>query len=386
MGMDSKVYSKTMKNAEIDRIRTPTAFLLVAAALGLFSFNVQSRAGPGSVTGLNRLLGSADAVVIGTAPESTMTVGAYEFQVQVSRSLKGDLQRGAVIPVKWTSIDKASGSVPPITGLWFLKKGPKNDWRVLPVVSGAVTSGQLTLIASEDALDEAASESLEERATKSICHAHKYRDLEAHEASVMLGTFHPMGSPASAEICFPILASATSPRTRSVGLAGLIMLGNATALEQAVAGVNSLDEHARANIANGISLYRNPDPVGIELIGRLASATKFGKRLRFGAAYALRKICTPEVLPHLVVMLDDPDRDVRYQAMAGLASFANHGHMIEQARKSPEGTEVEDTDGPFTTDATRANFPTITTFERNEEPYIAFWKSWWNANASRIVR
>jgi hypothetical protein len=72
--------------------------------------------------------------------------------------------------------------------------------------------------------------------------------------------------------------------------------------------------------------------------------------LRRGASYALRYADSGVVVPIFISVLEDKDQEVRYNAVAGLASF---------------------------TSKTGKWFPAYSAFIKNESFYVELWRNWW---------
>ena len=102
------------------------------------------------------------------------------------------------------------------------------------------------------------------------------------------------------------------------------------------------------------------------------------------AAHALRAIHTKESLPNLRLLLDSSDQTVRYEAVFGLAAFANNLPVQANENTVNLGYLKSPADGPFTTPDTRANVPSLPEFRANEQKYIGFWKLWWAQVQSKL--
>jgi len=70
--------------------------------------------------------------------------------------------------------------------------------------------------------------------------------------------------------------------------------------------------------------------------------------VRRSAAHALRNIADSAGVPALVRALDDPDRDVRYYAVTGLAKITGQDDWL----------------------------PSLPLFESEEQKYVAHWREW----------
>lgn len=112
----------------------------------------------------------------------------------------------------------------------------------------------------------------------------------------------------------------------------------------------------RATVPSGIERGELEDPFAMRRVwtirdGQLAEEWlvirhEGGKRY----SYALRHVDIDAVVPALISALDDADQEVRYNAVAGLASF---------------------------TSKTGEWFPAYPVFIKNQTFYIGLWKNWW---------
>jgi hypothetical protein len=173
------------------------------------------------------------------------------------------------------------------------------------------------------------------------------------------------------------LSSSPNSTTRLVALGSLIRKGQAGAL-QTVAGLQPATINAQDQAILGAALlaYRNMDPVGIRALGQMVTK-RYSEPVRSGAAEALKAIHTQDTLPYLTALLDSESRDLRYQAVSGIASFANGLPVQTKENYATMAFLVPNSNADFkSTDETRANFPMIDTFFENEQKYILFWKKW----------
>jgi hypothetical protein len=117
----------------------------------------------------------------------------------------------------------------------------------------------------------------------------------------------------------------------------------------------------------------------VSVLGALSRSPVAIPRLQFCAAAALRAIHTKETLVYLQALLDSPEPTVRYEAVAGMASFANSGSIPREPALVVDGVvAARPSDNKFKNSQTLDNFPAVDTFRSNEGTYIAFWKNWWS--------
>jgi hypothetical protein len=123
--------------------------------------------------------------------------------------------------------------------------------------------------------------------------------------------------------------------------------------------------------------YRQTSAPGVAALTDLASSSSGSVSLRRCSAHALRAIHTKESLPGLLQLLDSSDQTVRYEAVFGLASFANG--LPVQVPSNTANLEFLRPSGnsPLATADTRANMPSLPEFRSNEQKYLNFWRQWW---------
>lgn len=90
------------------------------------------------------------------------------------------------------------------------------------------------------------------------------------------------------------------------------------------------------------------DPLAAEALENIAESSS--SLARSGAVSALRYIAVPRSVPILVRKLDDPNQDVRYDAVMGLATIEHKG----------EGWSND-----------------FENYRKSESAYLKLWKTWW---------
>jgi len=89
-------------------------------------------------------------------------------------------------------------------------------------------------------------------------------------------------------------------------------------------------------------------------------------------------------VPHLAALLDSASPDIRYDAVSGLAAFANNFPIQDATNFANMGFLQSQGATVFTTADTMKNFPGVTAFHQQESVYLEFWKAWWITNRSKI--
>jgi len=95
---------------------------------------------------------------------------------------------------------------------------------------------------------------------------------------------------------------------------------------------------------------------------------------------------TQNTLPILAKLLDADTVDLRYEGVLGLASFANGLPMLTRTNVTGIEFAQPTSNSPFTTEDTLRHTPTEPAFRQDEMKYVGFWKAWWAAHQSQLLR
>lgn len=176
-------------------------------------------------------------------------------------------------------------------------------------------------------------------------------DLRADAIGLLAEQLDFQGAGRAVEILREVAAD-NSSAVRLDAAASLLLRHDLTVLPIVTAALSSpedLDEGTvvalAASIRNGVSAPAALTP----LLPLLSSANV---EVRRGVVGALRGIGNEAVLPHLTIALADNDQEVRYDAMMGIAAFA-------------EGTGDH-----------IGKSPSMIVFAANESAYIEYWRHW----------
>ncbi len=333
----------------------------------------------------------ADLVVVGTSGEAVMHSNTLSFTLRVDRVIKGDSTKtGTSIPAVWMSSGAAgaSGSLN-VSGLWFLQQ-TASAWNILPVVQGTLDFSQTyfptpagpvlsayTYSQSASAQDKLASE-ISSGIEASTGYVFQY--YAVFEA----GLLDDLRSPVLTRLYQRLAASANN---RLLGLSGLIRNGDATALAEA-ARTAAADQGNQAEGALLLSIrayFRSADPSAVAVLGATATdSSNSNTAFREAAAHALAAIHTAASLPFLATLLDDPDPNLRVEAVGGIGAFAN-GLAVQTAAGMPSLAHLQlPAKAPYKTADTVAHLAFGRAIAANEAFYVLFWKSWWEQNRASI--
>jgi hypothetical protein len=342
---------------------------------------------------LEQMAGSAETIVVAEAA-GAVGIGTWlSVSLRVDRVLKGGADKGQLIEARWESTGRigAAKRLEGRRGLWFLSASASGQQSVMATIHGSsedvadlffpAVAGPLPTAFSYDPSD-----ALLDRLLLEVCAG--AADVTGDKASIdehrFLGALYGLDS-AAARRCYDTLAVSPARHIRSMGLAGLIRLGDVVALRRAIEGLRLRPPEFL--LPWTLNDFRNPDPEAVVLLGAFAvEAEGQGEQVQHAAVYPLRVMHTKESLPYLVRLLDSPHQSIRYQAMAGLASFANIGHIPLSEKIRSLGQPIASTRGPYTTDETLQHFPTSENFKKDEARYISFWKIWWTQVQDELTR
>ncbi len=344
--------------------------------------------GPIGLAQLDRMVRDAKLIVIARVVQGGQTGTLASLTLEVQRTLKGPVSSVLVnasvaIPEEFVTNKNLVG----LQGMWFLADDGRGGNRVLPAMIGAVPL-QLAILPSLADLPQSCvgpeNASPAEGVLREIAAALEITPgfLQAEFISQSVSS----ESASSLRRVYRRMEASRSQVVAAAGVAGLLRSGDLQGLQS----LSALLE--RGPLPSGGPLmgqavceYFNGNPRGLGILAGLAAKASPVPLLRTCAAFVLRNLHSKESLPFLAGLLDSDDQHVRYEGIAGLASYTNSG-LIPNERP----LVVDDIVQPrlqklLRTDATAANFPTFETFRRDESSSIAFWRQWVRENAVDAV-
>ena len=357
-----------------------TFFLFLAVA-------EMSFAGPAGIVAIGQLLRSADIVVVGTVTGVADSGTEVDISLVVNRTVKGAATAGSAIGVQWLPIlsPEFRGSRYSVgrTGIWFLKR-TESALIVLPVTGGAVPLADVYIGVSPDPLpSQGASDANLSSAFKL---ANELR-AAAQNPVIEPATRRILSSGAADDLddnalqpTWENLSSSADAGSKALGWAGEIRRGQTAPLTAlAGAGPGAISPDALNSLTMAICQFSGNDPGAIASLGSLAKST-FPDSLKGCAVHALRRIHTRETIAFLAAELDSPSQQMQYEAVAGIASFAN-GLPVQTAQNTANMSAFAiPPNSPLSTADTRKNFPSRSAFSQQPQMYISFWKGWVTAH------
>lgn len=338
-----------------------------------------ANAGPYARVPLDRLVNSADGIVVAAMVQQADGSSSLQIPLEVKKVFKGDIAQGSIVyvapPPELRTIPKGQARV---QGVWFLKRIDA-EWTAMPTSAGDIafpdllyqtepadTVGLANTQANATALDRVILE-----LSGSILSGKQLTLLEA-----MLGT-----RSAVARELYSTAARSANASVRGFGLAGLIRENDPSSisqLEQEATRQPALQNDASI-LVSVQELYRSPALTGIQALGRIALSKKHSDALRVGAANALMAIHSKDSVAFLATLLDDPSPEMRFRGLFGLASFAN-GFPIQtpQSIASMSYLTPEAPGWKYRSGETMRHVPSVDAFRADEPSYMKFWKDWWS--------
>ena len=356
--------------------------MAVSCAVGQ---SVGSGANGGNIKSLSD---RADAIVVGTATNLTPDGG---FDLSIARVVKGSVAPDALLRVSVqpnaSTLTQPSDSlsVAKRPGLFFLS-ADRSHWILLPLFGGNAPFDELYLPARLDTTMVANNDAeYSERVLAEF-------DAGLDETTIQRYRFAFTSMAGVADsprlrAMYERLASSSSPGLASAGLAGQVSMNNSLAVQRCETATNILSDPAALldDIAAALKqAYRSTDPSGIAALARIASNSGIDRRLQRAAGFALRAIHTQSTLGALAALLDSSDQEIRYDAVFGLASFANNYPVQKADNVTNFGYITSQGDGQFVSEETRQNVPGREAFDADEQRYLLFWKQWWSQTQTAL--
>jgi hypothetical protein len=353
--------------------------------MAMMLITIPLMSGPSGSVAIANLMQQADMVVVADIVGGSDSVSQVTMEISVIRVLKGSIEPGKVLVVQWQASGNrsyAQATIPLRRALFFLRTAGAS-LTALPVVAGDVHSSDLYMLVPSGNLPSVhtyqASVALGDKITAELAAAVEGPDAASFAAGIRyIEALESIKSPTLAST-YQRLATFASPDTATLGIAGMARNGDAAALRRVKAEYDALAQSPNFQhvVISICEHYREASLQSIAALTDLASSSSGSLSLRQCSAHALRAIHTKESLPGLLQLLDSSDQTVRYEAVFGLASFANGlpvqviGNTANLEFLRPSG------DSPFANADTRANTPSLPEFRSNEQKYLNFWRQWW---------
>jgi hypothetical protein len=338
--------------------------------------------GPMGLANLDRMVRDAKLIVVARVVQGSQSGKFASFTLEVQRTLKGE-PPSSTVSAFIEVMDTGNINLKGWQGLWFIAE----DGRLLPATSGSV----LIVFCRLPALPELPAAwaapntaSPTERVLRELS-----ASLEAEEGYPFLAEILSQKSAtepaASLRALYRRMQASPSLVVAGAGVAGLLRSGDVGGLRSLPALLEKGPLPPGPLVGASVCEYLNGNPSGLSILSALAAVPSPTPLLRTCAAFALRNIHSKESIPYLLGLLGSDDFQVRYEGMAGLASYANSGFVPGEKPLSVDDVVQPRIQAPLRTEATSANFPTFDRFKLDEAVTIAFWRQWVSDNVTPVA-
>jgi hypothetical protein len=352
---------------------------------------------PDGMPSVGYLANAGQLIVVGNLrPDSLHTA-----RLTIDHVIKGTMVAGSVYSVELRQCPGAPGEVSDTTneyGVWFLDQ--QSDHSLAFSASPKVQSCPFVMPIINP---PNAPPPVEWRYGTALAVADKlafelaYALVSNPPAAVPIWTINPDAfhgaTPETRHKIMTTLSANPSADLHDIGMLGLVESGDVNAIRELHARVNRGNQPATTSApskplplmdALAISHIFSADPSTIASLGDIASDRNAVLAVRQSAAEVLRNIHTPQATSILAPLMDDPDSNIREDAVAAIACLANGVPPIDM-HNGKSGIDLG-RDVPTKTTATLNHFAfgheTIST---QEAYYIAYWRQWWQSNAASLL-
>jgi hypothetical protein len=190
------------------------------------------------------------------------------------------------------------------------------------------------------------------------------------------------GGPVTARL-YRLLQTNSDPEIEFVGLAGLVTMGDRSALAEIAKNVDRLSQLKVSGLVSAkIRPVRDTDAGAIESLGLIS--TSRNRNLQRAAASALEAIHTQRTLPYLAGLLDSTDAMAREDAIRGMSRFVDN-LPVECCTNLPGTLLISQGPTPYRTAETdKYSLSRRLLGQSGDSEFVQFWKSWWAAMKNRL--
>ena len=340
----------------------------ILTAISVAAIALPAHAAPAATASLGSLLRSSDAAIVATIGRVSRTGDTTVLSANVLRIIKGPIPAGRTVEITSTATERLGTTLAGFTGrpgIWFLKRS-STEWIVMPVIMGDVPLDfAFVPVPSSDPSNITDGASPEDRLSSELF-AGLAVDQTAASAEEFLTT--GMSGVLSPQLNSTLAVAVKSPslRIRRVAVSMLLRVSSPQSPAQLAAlSMPEIVGDTHSSLARALCQFRAASDEDTRTLGRL-SAVPFPESIRSCATYSLRASHTAASLPFLTGLLDEKNADMRYDALAGVASFALHLPTLDGVPAFPTAGKEED----------MRHYPSRALFDQNEQLYISYWKNW----------
>ncbi|MEO8659435.1 MAG: hypothetical protein ABI693_13260 [Bryobacteraceae bacterium] len=343
---------------------------------------------PLGLASVSTLTQRADLVVVARSLQIRGVSDGSEVDLQVVRVLKGGQPTTVTISVSLPGVPAPPSLVAGACGIWFLERsrGQGSNWTGIAQSAEPMVYSYYWYLAScapPQTQSYQAGASPVDKILSEMTESAERSDGKGAQALLLYRALNGSGSPI-ADQAIRRFTDSRSPELRSVAFALGILKGNIKSLERAEQEIiNSPKGEHFGPLLMAVANFTNPD--GVATLGRMATNPNVPPAATYAAAEALKVIHSPAALAFLYVLLDNPDGQVRANAVMGFTLFrlgmppALRGQAFDRAsmEAANPGKQIapEDREGLH-----------LGQFKSRDEEsqLINFYPSWWPKNERRF--
>lgn len=374
--------------------------VLIFICLLVFAASDSSVAAILSPKSISQLTNAADTIVVAKGSvQSYGEVSGTVVLLEVRRVLKGKAPSMITVQAsgvrgKQGTLDRAafSGVQTGSYGVWFLKD-TGTGLQLLPVSDdGELALAYPAAIAEPAKVLPVTPSSPEEHILVELA-AVASTGLEDAGAFLVEATY---GTHTSIDISvFQHLTHSEHQEARLAGYSGLIIRSQPSGLvgfESELAELPKLSPIRRSTVLRDLVIigiadeYRNNSLTGLDILGRLAGLAEQWPQISEAASMALRAIHSRESLPLLTTLLDSPNFTVRFNAVFGIASFANGLPISGPSNIANMGYLNPEESTPSKNEEVMSKIPSLEAFRHDPQYYINYWRGWVDSYTRDILR
>lgn len=340
-----------------------------------------------------RLPDKADAIVVGEVQSGHMNGTEVTFYLTVTRTIKGEIAKGAALSVSWDSRRyRGGGDVGVHFGLWYLQSSGQDRWTVLPPTEGPTSFSRIYIpLSKSDGPENRGSASKPSNVSQGIAEELSYAVEHSRDPDHLRRAAHGLFDISDEGIrmhTFQNLRMSGDLEVKFVGLTGLVMSKDIPALEQIAQNATVIPKLTTSDLVRGaIAQVRDGSSAAVQALGKISISNE--AVVQRAAAESLCAIHTREALPFLGNMLESPDMQARELAMRGLSMFVENLPIVTlesipsqrwRIRQGPARYRTPDTDRYAVAERPRGMDPA------QEKEFLTFWKSWWNTMKIELAK
>lgn len=274
---------------------------------------------------------NSDLIVTGHALDGAETLNGLEFRLTVEKVLKGQASPGSILTVRvYRNPDPRLGPwrIRKECRLWYLKQS-REEWVVIPRHGRRSFGGlydPLGDCSSPTTFPVSPDASVTDQVTAYLVEAVEHFKGGRGYAYSLIDILDA-GDSQVAKAVFERFSKSDIPGVRLAVISTRLRQQDSSALVEVEQDWKAYAvSPARMMLVSTLSNYTNPDPAGVQVLGKIATSpeTTEDDPLYFtqkAAVYALRQIHSAQAMPYLIKLLDHSQQEIREFAVGGISLF-----------------------------------------------------------------